>query len=218
MSERRLLGLLIVMSLGGCQRSVAVRATAPMRGTAPTGIVEVVRNPEPPRAGKNAGKTVNGLALELDSQQDKLSAGQQAHFTLTLHNRSDKTFQVALHDQGCCLSSDLRFIPDLDLARGGHTVEPNFYPGGVHLIFGGGQIALKFRLERTADGKSLFLPTQAHQGQSCGNLFTVPQDLKKLEVQFRLYASDQLGWSNLKYTEPAWSGECFSNAVTLQLP
>ncbi|MBL8799517.1 MAG: hypothetical protein JNM56_36885 [Planctomycetia bacterium] len=207
----RVLGCLALLGpvcggLVGCQRPNADRPGPP---------IEVTRD----AAGdaQDAGKEVNGLALALVGPQDKLAPGKQAQFTLTLHNRSDKTFQLALQDRDCGPLADLRFEPELKVARNGHTIEPNYYPGSVHTILGGGCIALKFRLERENKGKGLFLPTQ-HRDLNHGCMsYALPADLKQLEIRFRLYDSPDANWSNLKFTEPRWSGECLSNPVTLKL-
>lgn len=209
MLDLRLFGWIVLVGLVGCDRSPPVRYSAP--------LVEVVRNPDVAGEGKDEGPTVNGLALALVGPEEKLAPGQQVQFTLTLHNRSEKTFQVALHDRDCGPLTDLRFQPELKVSRAGHTIKPNYYPGSVHTIFGGGRIAMKFRLQRDDDGKGFFLPTQ-HRDLNHGCMsYALPADLKHLEVRFRLYDSPDANWSNLKFTEPRWSGECVSNAVTLQL-
>jgi hypothetical protein len=212
MKSVRLVGLLTVigpalLGLAGCARQVSTVREAP--------LIEVLR--EGGGDGTAEGKAVNGLALALVGPQDKLAPGKQAQFTLTLHNRSEKTFQLALQDRDCGPLTDLRFEPELKVSRGGHTIEPNYYPGSVHTILGGNRIALKFRLQREDNGKGLFLPTQ-HRDLNHGCMsFALPADLKQLEVRFRLYDSPDANWSNLKYTEQRWSGECVSNPVTLQL-
>jgi len=208
----RLAGLLAcvgtaLLGLMGCARQVSTYREPP--------FVEVLRDAQADTT--SAGPTVNGLALTLKAPEAVVRPGWQHQLDLILHNRSEKTFQVALHDQGCCLWGNLRFEPDLQTGGSGHTVSPGHFPGGVHLIFGGGQIAFKFRLQRTPDGSALFVPSQAHGGLGCGNTFVIPPGLKKVNLQFRLYESPDANWSNLKYTEQRWSGECVSNAVTLQL-
>jgi hypothetical protein len=214
MNSVRLVGLLTVigpalLGLAGCARQVSTYREPP--------LVEVVRVADADADDSGAGAEVNGLALTLSARDVPFRAGWQDQLKLTLHNRSDKSLQVALHDQGCCLWGNLRFDPELPTGGSGHTVSPNHFPGGVHLIFGGSQLALKFRLARSPDGSHLYLPNQAHNGLGCGNTFMIPAGLKKVALRFRLYDSPDAAWSNLKFTEQRWSGECVSNAVALQL-
>lgn len=164
---------------------------------------------------EHAGTEVNGLVMGLKASAKELKPGQTVTLTLTLTNRTDAAFQLALAP---VFSSD--YVSNSGrLYRFKRPQFPaDWNTGQVYTVPKRGSKTLLFVAERPSDGWCVHLSVK---GQDTGCLIVTPSGQlfdPILDLAFGVVSTEKIEKSKLKFDGQLWEGEARSNTIPMKFP